>query len=249
MQLAGAVVVVTGASSGIGAATAGLLLARGARVVAVGRDESALSRLGPADRLAACAVDVRNVGHAEQVVAAGLDRWGRIDGVIANAGVGHAGDFASTPPERIEELVDVNVRAPMLLTRAALPALVDSRGGLVFVSSIAGAVPVSGEAAYSFSKHALEAFADSLRPELRGSGVRVTTVRPGVVATAFFDRRGAAYDRRLPRPVGAERVAEAVVDALQSGRMRVTVPRWLGIPAALRRRAPVVYRALSRLDR
>lgn len=246
MQLAQSVVAVTGATGGIGEATCAALHAADARLVATGRDEPALRRLADTFGAETVAADLRDASHAEAVVDAALARYGRLDAVVLNAGIGYAGGFAGMPPERIDELVDVDVRAPLLLTRTALPHLVAAGGALVFVSSIAGAVPVPNEAAYSTAKHALEAFADALRTELRGDGVAVSVVRPGVVATGFFARRGAAYDRRFPRPINPDRAAAAVVEALATGRSRVTVPRWLTVPAELRRRAPGVYNRLAR---
>lgn len=245
MQLAGAAVAVTGATGGIGGAVCAALAQRGARLVAVGRDEAELQRLAERYDAEPVAADVRDPGHAAAVVQAALRRFGRLDGVVLNAGVGWAGDFAAMPAERIDELVDVNLRAPLLLARAALPQLTAARGGLVVISSIAGAVPVPREAAYATTKHALEAFADALLTELRPSGVSVSVVRPGVVATGFFERRGAAYDRRFPRPIPPERIAAAVVSCLQTGRPRATVPAWLAGPAALRRFAPGIYNRLA----
>lgn len=246
MHLEGTVVAVTGATGGIGAATCAALHEAGARVVAVGRDQAALDRLVATYDALPVAADVRDAGHAAAVVDAALARWGRLDAVVLNAGIGYAGGFATMPPERIDELVDVDLRAPLLLARAALPHLIRGGGAVVVVSSIAGAVPVPGEAAYSTAKHALEAFADALRTELRSRGVRVSVVRPGVVATGFFAHRGAPYDRRFPRPIPPERIAGAIVESLRSGRARTTVPGWLAVPTVLRRRAPRLYNRLAR---
>ena len=246
MRLAGSVIAVTGATGGIGEATCAALHAADVRVVATGRDPAALQRLVERYGADAVAVDVRDASHASAIVDAALSRYARLDAVVLNAGIGYAGRFADMPQERIDDLVDVDVRAPLLLARAALPHLVASRGALVVVSSVAGAVPVPNEAAYSTAKHALEAFADALRTELRPDGVAVSVVRPGVVATGFFARRGAAYDRRFPRPISPDRVAAAIVDSLASGRARTTVPGWLAMPAALRRRVPRLYNRLAR---
>ena len=127
-------VLVTGASRGIGAATCAALTRRGAVVVAAGRDETALAAVAAASTVVADAADP---AAAPALVAAAVDRHGRLDAVVANAGIGWAGEFAGMDPARITELVDVNLRAPMLLARAALPAL-RRPGALVFVTSIAG---------------------------------------------------------------------------------------------------------------
>jgi short-subunit dehydrogenase len=244
VELAGAVVVVTGASRGLGAAVAAELGRRGAVVVAVGRDTTALRAPGCGS---VCAADLRDPAAAQTIVTHTLATHGRLDAVVANAGVGHAGDLAEMSPERVAELVAVNLTAPILLTRAALaPMRAARRGCLLYVTSIAGAVGVPGENVYSATKAGLESFADTLRAEVRADGLRVCTVLPGVVDTGFFAARGRAYDRRFPRPIPAERVANKVVDALTAGPDRVFVPRWLAGPAALRAAAPRLYRHLER---
>lgn len=247
MELRGAVAVVTGAAGGIGVATVQELCERGAAVVAADFDR---------DRLrAACATtgatpfecDVRDPAHAEDLVDFARRTHGRVDVVVANAGIGHAGDFPVMPTERLVDVVDVNLRAPLLLTRAALPGMVErSSGSIVLVTSIAGSLLVPRESAYSATKAALEAFAVPLREELRNSGVHVSTVIPAVVPTAFWQGRGEPYDRSWPRPVRPERVAAAIVDAVESGRPRVVVPSWLLLPIHIHRVAPRLYRALSR---
>jgi short-subunit dehydrogenase len=244
VDLAGAVVVVTGASRGLGAAAAAELGRRGAVVVAVGRDAAALRAPGCGS---VCVADLRDPAAAETIVAHALTTHGRLDAVVANAGVGHAGDLAGMSPDRITELIAVNLTAPILLTRAALSPMRAARSGsLLYVTSIAGAVGVPGENVYSATKAALESFADTLRAEVRADGIRVCTVLPGVVDTGFFVTRGRPYDRRFPRPMPAARVANKIVDALVKGPDRVFVPRWLAGPAALRASAPRLYRTLER---
>ena len=245
--LDGAVAVVTGASGGLGAAIVEALARRGVTVVATGRDQSALDRLVARTGCTAVACDLREPGASAQLVSRVLDEHGRVDIVVANAGVGWAGDLGDMPVDRLRELVEVNVTAPLELARAALPSmLARGSGRLVFVSSIAGAVGVPGETVYSATKAAVEMFADVLRAEVVGTGVQVGTVRPGVVRTEFFARRGLPYDRRFPRPMPPERVAEAVVDLIVSGRATVVLPRWLSVPIRLRAVAPGLYRALER---
>lgn len=255
--LEGAVVVVSGASRGIGAATAEALGARGAQVVCVGRDAGALADVARRCGGSVVVADARDVAGAEQVVTEAVARHGRLDGVVVNAGVGHFGPVTQMDPARIAELVDVNVRGALLLARAGAAALAGPDGGdgardvgrvrgVVLVSSIAGAVGVPQESVYSATKAALEAFAPLLREELRPSGTTVSTVLPGVVETEFFTRRGAPYDRTVPRPLPAARVAAAVVEALETGRARQVVPGWLAFPAWLSAALPGPYRALAR---
>ena len=240
VELAGRVVLVTGASGGIGAATCAALTRRGAVVVAAGRDETALAAVAAASTVVADAADP---AAAPALVATAVDRHGRLDAVVANAGIGWAGEFAGMDPARITELVDVNLRAPMLLARAALPVL-RQPGALVFLTSIAGLVGVPGETVYSVTKAGLETFATLLREEL--DGITVSTVAPGAVDTGFFTTRGVPYDRSFPRAIPPGQVAEAVVEAIATGRHRRVEPRWLAVPARLSATAPKTYRTLAR---
>ncbi|MDQ1694738.1 MAG: uncharacterized protein QOJ03_91 [Frankiaceae bacterium] len=239
--------IVTGAGRGIGAATAHALADRGARVVAVGSDEAELVPTADAIGAHPLVADVRDPQHAQRVIETTLELFGHVDVVVANAGLGHAGDFATMSPERIDDLIAVNVRAPMLLARAALPQMIiRESGALIFISSVAGGLLVPREAVYSATKAAVEAFAEPLREELRGSGVTVSTVMPGVVATSFFEARGEPYSRRFPRPIPPERVAAAVLRAVERGVPRIVVPRWFAVPLRLRGAVPAIYRRLAR---
>jgi short-subunit dehydrogenase len=243
----GAVIVVTGAGHGIGRASAIMLADRGALVTAIDRDPDALATLAGRTQGACLTLDVSQLDHAEKVVTQTLATHGRIDAVVAIAGIGYAGSFATMPVSQISALLDVNLRAPMLIARAALPAMVERRSGaLVFMTSIAGTVPVPIEAAYCASKTALESFADSLREEVRSAGIAVSTVRPGVVRTAFLEQRNLPYDRRWPRPIPPEQIAGAVVKVLESGAERRTEPPWLDAASRARRSLPWLYRPLSR---
>jgi NAD(P)-dependent dehydrogenase (short-subunit alcohol dehydrogenase family) len=244
VELVGAVVVVTGAGRGLGAAIAAELGRRGAVVVSVGRDPDRLPVVGAGS---VCVADLRDPAAAESIVSHAVATHGRLDAVVANAGVGHAGDVAAMSPARVAELIEVNLTAPILLTRAALPVLrAAGRGTLLYVTSIAGAVGVPGENVYSATKAGLESFADTLRAEVHREGLRVATVLPGVVDTGFFDTRGRPYDRRFPKPIPAAQMANRVVDTLSGGPDRVFEPRWLAGPATLRAVAPRLYRALER---
>ena len=235
MRLAGARCLVTGASSGIGRATAKALQDAGAAVVGLGRDGSAL-----AEPSIVC-----DLADPQQVERAAAEA-GPVDLLVANAGQGWAGNFAEIEPETVERLVRVNLLAPLQLTRALLPGmLVRGRGHVVLVGSIVGRVGARDEAAYAATKGGLTAFAESLRQELDGTRVGVTLVTPGVIATPFFERRGAPYARSFPRPVHAGRVAKAIVDAVERDRAEVTVPRWLTIAPRLHGVAPGLYRALA----
>jgi short-subunit dehydrogenase len=149
-------------------------------------------------------------------------------------------------PERIDSLLALDLVGTIRLVRTLLPGmLARGRGHLCFVSSIAGRTGVAGEAVYAAAKAGLDAFADSLRLELAGSGVGVSVVVPAVVETEFFVRRGRPYERTSPRPVAPQQVAAAVVSAIEEDRAEVFVPAWTRIAPAVRALAPSAFRRLS----
>jgi short-subunit dehydrogenase len=242
MQVSGRVALVTGASSGIGRAIAAELSQRGAQVKATGRDERALRDL--ASRTGA-EVFPGDLGDAEGVD--GVAAWAApVDILINNAGIGWAGPFQEMKGPEMDELVRVNLLAPLLLTRALVSQMVArGEGYVVNVSSIAGHVGVGQEAVYAATKAALVGFTESLSHELAGTGVRTLLVSPGVVDTPFFERAGRAYTRRFPKPIESERVAMAVVRAIERDRTDVFVPGWMALPARLRGAFPGLYRALA----
>jgi short-subunit dehydrogenase len=238
VNLAGTVALVTGASSGIGRATAALLAARGARVLALGRDEARLEGVG--ERAIVC-----DLADGEALARA-VEEAGDVDVLVNNAGFGWAGHVTEIEAQSIERLVAVNLVAPIKLARAFVPAMVErGRGHVVNVASIAGYVGPAGEAVYAATKGGLIAFGEALRYELAGSGVCVTTVAPGVIDTPFFERRGEPYVRAWPRPQPPERVAEAIAHAIETEAADVFVPRWMSAVARLRGAAPEVLRALT----
>lgn len=247
MHLPGSVVVVTGATRGIGKATTLELGRRGTKVVAVGRDEPAGRAVAREAGGSWIRADLCEPESADRVIGLALEEHGRIDAVVANAGVGFAGDLTDMAPEKVAELVQLNLVAPVLLARAALGPMRERHSGtLLFVTSIAGALGVPGESVYSATKAGLETFAGVLREEVRADGLVVSTVLPGVVDTDFFVTRGQPYDRQFPRPIPVERAARRIVRTLERDRERQIVPRWLTVPARLQAVAPTTYRALER---
>ena len=237
VELRGAVCLVTGASSGIGRAVALRLTAEGAEVVALGRDAHALAAVGA--RTVVC--DLGSPGAWR----AAAEEAGPVDVLVNNAGVGLAAPFARTSPEDVERLVAVNLVAPMLLTRAVLRGMLErGRGHVVNVASIVAHTGSPEEAVYAATKGGLLAFSESLRQELRGTGVGVSVVTPGVIESAFFERRGRPYERRWPRPLPPEHVADAVVRAVRDERAELFVPTWMAGPARLRGAFPGVFRRL-----
>ncbi|KAA9160377.1 SDR family NAD(P)-dependent oxidoreductase [Amycolatopsis acidicola] len=245
MELRGALAVVTGASSGIGAATAARLHEAGARLILHGRDERRLAEL--AERTGGSVVTADFADPAAVSAAAGeIRRLGEVDILVNNAGIGWAGPVAEMTAADVARLVQVNLTAPLELTRALLPGLLARpRASLMFVTSIAGRTAVAGESVYSAVKAGLDTFAESLRFELAGTRVHVGVVVPGVVDTEFFTRRGRPYERRSPKPVPSDRVASAIVDALRRDQADRYVPGWLKLPVTVRGALPSVYRALA----
>ncbi len=185
------VALVTGASSGIGLEVAKQLHARGAKVALVARSqdklEAAVTALGGDARAAAFALDVTSHTALLALPAAVAKRFGRLDIVINNAGAHHRGAVRDRSVDELVQMVETNLTAPILLTRAALECLQED-GVVVNVASLAGKVPVPNAATYSATKFGLRAFGRALGLELHqaGSRVRITTVCPGPVDTGFF---------------------------------------------------------------
>jgi short-subunit dehydrogenase len=244
-SLAGLRVAITGGSSGIGAATARAFAARGSQVAIAGRNVPALRRVAAATNAVCLPGDLREPGCARQTVEAAAGALGGLDILVSNAGIGWAGPFASMSEADIDALLDVNLRAAAHLAGAAIPHLKRGGGRLVFVGSVAGLVGVPGEAWYSATKAGLGCLADALRAELRQAGVGVTLVSPGVVDTAYFQRRNEPYQRRHPKLMSAEAAAYAIVDAVSRGRDDVVVPSWLMFPARVKASFPRLYRLLA----
>jgi NAD(P)-dependent dehydrogenase (short-subunit alcohol dehydrogenase family) len=189
---------------------------------------------------------LRETGTPRRVVDAAATALGGLDVVVSNAVVGWAGPFIEMTDEEMDELLDVNLRAPAHVAHAALAHLRPGTGHLVFVGSIAGLLGVTGETWYSASKAGVAMLADVLRTELRAEQIGLSLVIPGVVATPYFDRRNVPYQRRFPRPIAAQPVAEAIVNAVERRRDTVIVPEWLGWPARLKGAFPALYRRLER---
>jgi short-subunit dehydrogenase len=238
-------VLVTGGSSGIGAATARVFAAHGFRVAVTGRDPAALEEVAGHTGGVAVAGDLRVRGQPRVVVDAAADALGGLDVVVSNAGAGWSGPFAAMTAEEIDALLDVNLRASAHVAHAALSYLRPGAGHLVFVGSIAGLVGVPGEAWYSATKAGVAMLADALRTELRATGIPVTLVTPGVVDTAYFERRNSPYLRHYPRPISPQVVAAAIVDAVERSREAIILPGWLSWPARLKESFPGLYRLLE----
>src|SRR4051794_20912725 len=188
--MADPVFLITGASSGIGAATARQAAAAGYRLVLAPPPTDKLAappeELGGDERAIAGTCDVTDFGRQEAMVQAALDAFGQIDVAFANAGFGAARGFLKESPEQWRDMVLTNVLGCAYTIRATIPALKDSVGHLLLTSSVAGRRALPGSL-YSATKHAVTAMAESVRQDLNDTGVRVTSIEPGMVDTPFFD--------------------------------------------------------------
>ncbi len=184
------VFLITGASSGIGAATARHAAGAGHRLVLAARSAEALSdladELGGPERAIAVRCDVTEFDQQEATVKRALDHFGRLDVAFANAGFGASRGFLNESPEHWRAMVLTNVYGAALTIRATLAALRESRGHLLLTGSVAGRRALPGSL-YSATKWAVTAMGESARQELNGTGVRVTLIEPGMVDTAFFE--------------------------------------------------------------
>ena len=204
MQLTDAVVLITGASAGIGRVTAARFAARGARIVVHGRDPERTRQVADEVHGRAVLGDLAIAADRRRIAAEAVDAFGHVDVLVNNAGFGYLGPVSVMDVDVIRRLVEVNLLASIELTRSLLPRMMErNRGAVCFVTSIAGRTGVAGEAVYSATKAGLDAFADSLRGETARSGVDISVVVPGVVDTGFFETRGSPYERTFPRPIPA----------------------------------------------
>jgi short-subunit dehydrogenase len=239
------VALVTGASSGIGAATARRFAMDGWQLLLTARDRYRLEQTASGTSAVVLPADLAAPVGPRLLAQSALHTTGRVDVLVAGAGIGWAGPFAAMPHTDIDRVLTLDLNATLHLVREVLPSMIAAgRGRVVLIGSIAGCVGVREEAVYSAAKAALAAFSEALRQELRGTGVGVTLVVAGPVDTAFFTRRGRPYDRSHPRTISPGCVAGAVWEAVREGRDQVYVPAWLALPDRLRALAPRVFRRL-----
>jgi NAD(P)-dependent dehydrogenase (short-subunit alcohol dehydrogenase family) len=244
-EIAGRTVLITGAARGIGAATAERLHARGANVALVGLEpellEALAARLG--ERAIALEADVTDAGALERAVDATVRRFGGIDVAIANAGIHFVGALASAPVEQVERTLEVNLLGVWRTDRAVLPQLLERRGYLLNIASLAAASHAPMMAPYAAAKAGVEALSDSLRVELAGSGARVGCAYFGFIDTDLVRRAmshpsSQALHRLLPplarKVIPVSAAAAAIERGVVRRRARVWAPRFAG-PALLAR--------------
>ena len=234
MQVRDAVVIVTGASAGIGRETALEFARQGARVVLAARREDRLHAL--ATEIAALGgealvapTDVARSADIDRLVRVTLDRFGRIDVLVNNAGFGFSGTIEETTEADMRELMDVNYMSAFNATRAVLPHMrARRRGHIVNVASVVGKIAFPFHGAYSATKFAMIAMTEALRGELDGSGVTATVVLPGTTRTEFFDAQR-TNDGHVSAPTGPQQnpdvVARAIVRSVRSATPEVNMVR------------------------
>jgi NADP-dependent 3-hydroxy acid dehydrogenase YdfG len=215
MSLEGKTAVITGASRGIGAAVARMLHDRGCNLGLASRSGDDLGL----ERVVAQAVDVRDLDALVSLCDATADRFGGIDIIVPNAGVGAYGPFLDLSREHLDEMLDVNLKGTVYAIRAALPHMVGREGDVITLASEAGRRGLPNEAVYCASKFGQVGLTAALDHELRQQGIRCTNICPGGVATDFAldDGRGRTPDA-LPGMMSAQDVAEVVVFALERPR-------------------------------
>lgn len=241
MDLNGKHVVITGGSSGIGATMARAFAEQGARVLVAARSEEKLRAV--ADRIVGdhIVADLTDPDDVDSFVARCLDQLGHIDVFVNNAGVETSTSFATTDRNDLRTIARLNFEATLLLTRDVLPHMLERGSGhIVQISSITGAIPFPGLAAYAGTKAGITNFTETLRLELKGTGVDLTVVSPGPVETEMWERLenvqrpfaavGLKRFRRLgflPK-LSPEKVADATVDAVLQEKRFVRLPKRYG---------------------
>ena len=240
------IALVTGASAGIGLAVSRKLAAEGTRVALVARTEKTLREVAatlPGSEV--FPLDVKDLDAVAALPARVVERMGAIDIVVNNAGVHHRGTMESREPRELAEMVQVNLAAPIVLCRAAVP-LMRSPGSIVNVASLAGMVPVRHQAAYGATKAGLRAFSKAIRQELAGR-VSVSVVSPGPVETGFLgEDLERIADIFFSQPMSTvDEVADAILAAIHDGAEEIAVPWASGKLCTLGYVSPFLLKALQ----
>jgi NAD(P)-dependent dehydrogenase (short-subunit alcohol dehydrogenase family) len=252
----GATVLVTGAGGGLGRAIAEQFAAAGAHIVAVDKDAAAVASLqvtlearGRACLSLPC--DVTDPDACARAVAAAIERFGAIDVLVNNAGLSHRSGLADTDLAVIRRVMEVNFFGAVHCTKAALPNLIERRGLVVAISSVAGYTPLIARTGYAASKHALHGFFESLRTEVAPQGVQVLMACPSFIATQI-DRNALGGDGlpvrhaqvTIGRPLTADAAAQQIVAGAARGRRLMLVGRTAWLAWWISRLAPDVYERL-----
>jgi short-subunit dehydrogenase len=252
-RFANKVVVITGASAGIGAAAARRFAAEGARVVLAARGAEGLEALAREignERALAVPTDVADAVAARALLDRAVAAYGAVNVLVNNAGYNRRGPVEQSPAEELARIVDVNLRAPIVLTRLAIPYLRRAGGGaIVNVASIAGRIPLPEEATYSATKFGLRAFTFALADELEGSGITVSAVSPGPVETGFILREVEEVPAVVfSQPMSsADEIATLILDCAADGTLERAHPTSSAYLATLGYLVPQIPRLLRPL--
>jgi short-subunit dehydrogenase len=244
------VVIVTGASSGVGEACAKHFAAQGAKVVLAARSVEPLNALALTigNGAIAIATDVAKLEACQALVDQTIAAFGKIDVLVNNAGYHARGDVAECTVEGLDQTIDVNLKGPIRLSRMALPHLLKSpHGSIVNVASLAGRFPLDGEAVYSASKFGLRAFSIALAEELRETALTVSLVSPGPIDTGFImDHIEEVPDMVFSQPMSsADDIAEAVLACATDGKRERAIPAASGVLATAGYLMPGLRRLLK----
>lgn len=239
------VVLITGASRGIGRALALEIASRGAKISLVARSqkdlEAVLEKINGQG-----IVYVADVGDRESVTRAVEEtskQLGPIDVLINCAGIGAFATFNDESIERCEELMRINYFSVVYTMKAVLPEMLERRRGcIVNIASVVGRVAAPLEAAYSASKYAVVGLSEAVRSEVGSQGVQVSTILPGPVATEFFTARGYPYPFQSPKPISAQHIVNAVLQTIEKNLPEKFIPSWFRFAYNARVLIPVLYR-------
>jgi NAD(P)-dependent dehydrogenase (short-subunit alcohol dehydrogenase family) len=234
------VVFITGGAHGIGEQLARRLHSQGARVVVTDLDEAALDKLGDelGERALTAVADVRDLAALQAVAAQAAERFGGIDTVVANAGIASYGSVLNVDPETFKRVIDVDVIGVFNTVRAALPSVIERRGYVLVVSSLAAFSPLAGMASYDAAKAGVEHFASALRQEVAYQGVEVGSAHMGWIDTPLvrdtkadlgaFDDMMATLPWPLNKTTSVDKCVDAFVKGIEGRSRRVYCPRWVG---------------------
>lgn len=247
----GKTVIITGASAGVGAATAKTFANFGANLVLVARGQAGLDNIAKEleniTSVFTVAMDINDAKANEALLLKAYETFGSVDVLINNAGFHQRGDVELNQADRLAQMVDVNLRAPIQLSTLALPYMREAKGGaIVNVGSLAGRTPLQGAATYAATKAGLRAFTYSLSDELKGSGINIGIVSPGPIDTGFImSEIDQVEDIVFSQPMSsAQQVADAILSCARGETVEISLPRASGWLTTISYLFPTLRRAL-----
>ena len=226
------VVVIIGASAGVGADTARQFARRGAKLVLLARGQAGLDKIAaeltPITEVMTVAMDAGSLADCEKLLENVNEKFGGLDVLVNNAALHYRGDVAESQAAQLASMVDVNLKAPIFLSTLAIPLMKKrGEGAIVMVASLAGRSPLKGEATYCATKAGLRSFAFSMGEELSGQNIHIGVVSPGPINTGFImDDIDNVPDIVYSQPMSSpEEVAEAVLECIQQGKAEIALPK------------------------